>query len=108
MSYFSAFFRHFIRVYFNDYHAPNAIRTRHGKQYRKNNPDVFENCLKETIQEKTGLEYVNLKDFFTDNVVETLHRFDTVIYANTSLVNTKVSIPVLITNLEFKGICICI
>ena len=71
--------------------------------YIKNNPDVFENCLKETIQEKTGLEYVNLKDFFTDNVVENLHRFDTAIYANTSLVNTKVSIPVLITNLEFKG-----
>jgi len=71
--------------------------------YIKNNPDVFENCLKETMQEKTGLGYVNLKNFFTDIVVENLHRFDTVIYANTSLVSTKVSIPVLITNQEFKS-----
>ena len=71
--------------------------------YIKNNPDVFENCLKETIQEKTGLEYVNLKHFFTDIVVENLRRFDTIIYANTSLVSTKISIPVLITNVEFKG-----
>jgi len=46
---------------------------------------------------------VNLKNFFTDIVVENLHRFDTVIYANTSLVSTKVSIPVLITNQEFKS-----
>ena len=46
---------------------------------------------------------MNLKNFFTDIVVENLHRFDTVIYANTSLVSTKVSIPVLITNQEFKS-----
>ena len=68
-----------------------------------NNPDVFENCLREAIQEKTGLGHVNLKDFFTNAVVKKLHRLDTAIYANTSLVSTKISIPVLTTNSEFKG-----
>ena len=71
--------------------------------YIKNNHDVFENCLKETIKEKTGLEHINLKDFFTDSVVESLRRFDTHIYANTSLVSTEISIPILITNQKFKS-----
>lgn len=71
--------------------------------YIKNNPAVFENCLKDTIKEKSGLEYVNLKNYFTDDVVSKLKRFESTIYANTSLIDQEISVPVLITNIKFKA-----
>jgi hypothetical protein len=71
--------------------------------YIKNNPDVFEKCLKEIIKEKSGLEYVNLKNYFTDEVISKVKRAEPIIYANTSLIDQKISIPVLITNIKFKA-----
>lgn len=71
--------------------------------YIKNNPDIFEKCLKDVIKEKAGIDYVNLRNYFTDDVISKLKRFEPIIYANTSLVDQTISIPVLITNIKFKS-----
>jgi hypothetical protein len=71
--------------------------------YIKKNPDIFENCLKEIIKEKSGLEYVDLKNYFTDDVISNLKRSEPTIYANMSLIDQKISIPVLVTNKKFKS-----
>ena len=71
--------------------------------YIKNNPDVFEQCLKEIIKEKAGFDYVDLKNYFTDDVISKLKRTEGSIYANTSLIDQVISIPVLITNMKFKA-----
>jgi len=71
--------------------------------YIKNNPDIFEKCLKDVIKEKAGIDYVDLKNYFTDEVISKLKRFNSTIYANTSLIDQEISIPVLITNVKFKA-----
>jgi len=71
--------------------------------YIKNNPDVFLKCLTEIIKEKTGMDYVDLKTFYTTDVIEKLHRANTPIYANMSMVDKEISIPILVTNMKFKG-----
>ncbi len=70
--------------------------------YIKKLPDLFEKTLSEKINEKFSRNYVLISDYLSDKDINELERHNVTIFANTSLRDTKVSIPFIT---ESKKLC---
>jgi len=70
--------------------------------YIKKNPDVFENNLTRIINNENNTDHIDLKKYFTESEINNFKRMDCTIYANTSFIKNKISIPLLINNMMLK------
>jgi hypothetical protein len=66
--------------------------------YIKKNPDIFLECLAGVVGEKTSTESLDIKNYIKDGDIPKLKQFKTTMFANTSIVNNSIIIPLLSSN----------
>jgi hypothetical protein len=70
--------------------------------YIKKYPDIFMENLKKAILEKTGQEKILLKNYLTPAEVKNLPTLEDRIFANVSIMDQKIPIPLLTDNSKLK------
>lgn len=70
--------------------------------YIKKYPELFLECLKEAIVERTGAESIELKQYLTPTEIKKIKTQDARIFANMSLVDKSILIPLLSDNFKLK------
>ena len=70
--------------------------------YIKKYPELFLECLKEAIVERTGAESIELKQYLTPTEIKKIKTQDARIFANMSLVDKSIPIPLLSDNFKLK------
>jgi len=70
--------------------------------YIKKYPDFFLGCLKKAIQEKLGTESIDLKKYLTTSEIKKIKKQDVRIFANMSIIDQSISIPLLSENFKIK------
>lgn len=70
--------------------------------YIKKYPELFLECLKDAIAEKTGAESVDLKQYLSPTEIKKIRTQDVRIFANVSLIDKSIPIPLLSENFKLK------
>jgi len=70
--------------------------------YIKKYPELFLECLKDAIAEKTGAESVDLKQYLSPTEIKGIRTQETRIFANVSLIDKSIPIPLLSENFKLK------
>jgi len=70
--------------------------------YIKKYPELFLESLKEAIKQKAGLESVDLKKYLTSSEIKKVKRQDVSIFANMSISDQSIPIPLLSDNFKLK------
>jgi tetratricopeptide (TPR) repeat protein len=70
--------------------------------YIKKYPELFLECLKEAIVERTGAESIDLKQYLTPTEIKKIKTQDARIFANVSLIDKSIPIPLLSENFKLK------
>ena len=70
--------------------------------YIKKYPDLFLECLKNIIKNKTGIESIDLKQYLTPTEIKKVKRKDVGIFANMSIIDKSIPIPLLSENFKLK------
>jgi hypothetical protein len=74
----------------------------HNNNYIRKYPDLFLECLKDIIQNKVGANSIDLKRYLTTYEVNKLKKQDVRIFANMSISDKTVPIPLLSENFKLK------
>ncbi len=70
--------------------------------YIKKYPDLFLECLESTIQDKEGVTAIDLKKYLTSSEIKKIKKQDVGIFANMSINDKSISIPLLHENFKLK------
>lgn len=70
--------------------------------YIKKYPELFLECLKEAIVKRTGAESIDLKQYLTPTEIKKIKTQDARIFANVSLIDKSIPIPLLSENFKLK------
>lgn len=70
--------------------------------YIKKYPDLFLECLKDVIQNKVGVESIDLKKYLTPSEVKKVKKQDVGVFANMSIIDKSIPIPLLSENFKLK------
>jgi len=70
--------------------------------YIKKYPDLFLECLKNAIKNKTGVESIDLKKYLTPSEIKKIKKQDVRIFANMSIIDKSIPIPLLSENFKLK------
>lgn len=70
--------------------------------YIKKYPDLFFECLKDAIQNKEDVESIDLKKYLTPSEVKKVKKQDVGIFANMSIIDKSIPIPLLSENFKLK------
>ncbi len=70
--------------------------------YIKKYPELFEEFLLANMQKKYNADSLNIKDFITANENRKLHTQNTSIFANMSIIDTNIQVPLIADNFKLK------
>jgi hypothetical protein len=70
--------------------------------YIKKYPDIFLECLTGVITDKTGGDSIDLKKYFSNTKLAKIPVYDTMVFANSSIANASVPVPLLCQDFALK------
>jgi hypothetical protein len=74
------------------------------KNYIKKYPEIFENNMREAMQEKSGKDTVLISEYITSTELRNIELSERPIFANTSMNNQRIPVPLLSENYKLRNV----